>query len=418
MPFQEAGLMWPTYIVFIMNINLSEMRNKTGKTEIRNSTSVKKILQPLHQLQNYHGAERNPMNRKIWSAREKIIFTDYSTASEILKFKSMIRRTMRKGDNETLHTIIHKIKEYSLKGFVKTFKKNPGSSVLSTNWKHLIILDDCRYDFFEKEFKRRGLPGSLKKWISLGSWTGEFLSKNFGREYHKDIVFVSANPFTDRYLKGRVYKLISVWKTHWNEKYNTVPPMAVYDVAIEAANKYPEKKLIVHFLQPHHPYFSLKFKDNTMGIIRESIRQNTLKLDTVPHEPLNKLYLSPIYGMFNVKKLVWAYAENLRIVMPYVELLLHKLKGKTVVTSDHGELFGETVTPLLPVKVYGHGIGRNPNLITVPWWIITDADKARLPPIKDIKKEIALVEHKLSLNDPERSKVKEVVRRLKIMRKI
>ncbi len=315
--------------------------------------------------------------------------------------------------------IIHKLKEYTLKFIIKGFYKNLGESIFSEEWNHLIILDDCRYDVFEDEFYQRNLPGELKAKLSLGSWTGEFLMKNFTKNKYEDIVFITSNPFVDLYLKNKFYKIISIWKTQWDNKYQTVTPRAVYNVAIKAMKQYPDKRFVIHFLQPHHPYFTLNFKDETMELIKSSILNGKVRMDTVGNEPLNKLYLSPIYGKFHLKRLMWAYRENLRIVLPYVELLLHKLRGKIVVTADHGELFGEPVTRLLPIKVYGHGIGRNQNLIRVPWWTIEDADKDKLRPVKDIKKEIYTIEKKFefSQNIEKKRWVKKVVSKLKTRKK-
>lgn len=310
----------------------------------------------------------------------------------------------------------HRIKEYTLKGLVYLLKRNPGISVFSEEWDHLIILDDCRYDVFEKEFKKRGLPGKLEPRFSLGSWTGEFLILNFQEEKYDDIVFVSANPFVDRYLKGKFHKLISVWKTHWNKKYNTVPPGAVYQAALAATRRHPDKKLIIHFLQPHHPYFSLRFNDKGMTAIKRSVEGEGSYLQDFPPEPIWEIYLSEIYAYFPVYRLIKAYMENLQIVIPYVEMLLHQLRGRSVVTSDHGELFGEKVLDLVPIKVYGHGIGRNPNLIMVPWWIVTDEDRQNLRPPKEVKREIALIESRFSLREKKREEIrlKLAISRLKL----
>ncbi|AFL95060.1 hypothetical protein CL1_0855 [Thermococcus cleftensis] len=310
----------------------------------------------------------------------------------------------------------HRIKEYTLKGLVQLLKRNPGVSVFSEDWDHLIILDDCRYDVFEEEFQRRGLPGKLESRPSLGSWTGEFLVMNFREERYDDIVFISANPFVDRYLKGKFHRLISVWKTHWNERYNTVPPGAVYRAALVAARRYPDKRLVVHFLQPHHPYFTLGFKDEGMAAIKRSVERGGSYLQDFPPEPIQEIYLSEIYAHFPVRRLIKAYVDNLQIVMPYVELLLHRLRGKSVVTSDHGELFGEKVLEFVPIKVYGHGIGRNPNLITVPWWIVRDEDRRNLRPLKEVKREIATIESRFGLGERtrEETRLKLAISRLKL----
>jgi len=310
----------------------------------------------------------------------------------------------------------HKLKEITLKVLTNALQRPRGEPIIEEPWDQLIILDDCRFDMFESEFKKRHLPGELRSKLSLGSWTGEFLRKNFTKEYYPDIVYISANPFTDKYLKEKFYRMISVWKTSWDKRYNTVLPAPVYRAAVKAFRKYPDKRIIVHFLQPHHPYLTLNGEDTTMSIIRDSISKGCFKMDTVLKEPLNELYLSPIYSKFHLKKLIWAYKENLRIVMPYVELLLHNFKGISVVTADHGELFGEYVTPMIPIRVYGHGIGNNPNLRVVPWWIIRDPDRINLPSLKKIRREITIIESRFNMktSDTERKLIRSIVNRLKL----
>ncbi|WP_238516399.1 hypothetical protein [Thermococcus onnurineus] len=200
-----------------------------------------------------------------------------------------------------------------------------------------------------------------------------------------------------------------------------MPPSAVYLETIKAMEKYPDKRLIIHFLQPHHPYFTLRnFKDDAMTLIKNSVEEGDFSLRGFPREPPHKIYLSEIYAYFSLHRLIKAYVENLRIVIPYVELLLHKLRGRTVVTADHGELFGEIVTPLLPIRVYGHGIGRIPSLTLVPWWVVDEGDKSKLRPIRDIKKDITKIERRFGFRSftKETIRLKRVISTLKLKGKI
>ena len=62
-----------------------------------------------------------------------------------------------------------------------------------------------------------------------------------------------------------------------------------------------------------------------------------------------------------------AYRENLDLVLPHVEALLETLSGKSVVTSDHGNLVGERGFPI-PIRMYGHPRGlHHEELLSVPW---------------------------------------------------
>ncbi len=106
------------------------------------------------------------------------------------------------------------------------------------------------------------------------------------------------------------------------------------------------------------------------------------------------------------KKSVWeAYEENLQIALKHVEKLIKSLRGKTVITSDHGNLFGERLFPF-PVKRYGHPCGvYKKHLVKVPWLIIENGER------KSIKiSEKAANEGQI--DDSERETIKQRLRTL------
>jgi hypothetical protein len=62
-----------------------------------------------------------------------------------------------------------------------------------------------------------------------------------------------------------------------------------------------------------------------------------------------------------------AYADNLRLVLPSARRLADELPGKTVITSDHGNGFGEFSLAYLS-RIFGHPRGVYvPQLVKVPW---------------------------------------------------
>lgn len=64
-----------------------------------------------------------------------------------------------------------------------------------------------------------------------------------------------------------------------------------------------------------------------------------------------------------------AYTKSLKLVLKEVYRLLDQLKGKTVITADHGELLNDRMTPI-PLKRYEHPEGvYSDELINVPWFI-------------------------------------------------
>ena len=148
------------------------------------------------------------------------------------------------------------------------------------------------------------------------------------------------------------HKQIDVWQDHWHDEHRTVMPEVVTEAAIDAAERYPDKRLIVHYLQPHAPYVG------PTGIER------------LPTEYLN-FWEAFRDGKFDVslETAKQAYRENLELVLPHVSELLSEFEGRTVVTADHGELLGERDSPI-PIRRFGHPSHTDlPALVEVPWFV-------------------------------------------------
>lgn len=282
-----------------------------------------------------------------------------------------------------------RIKERIIKPLL--WGRNNGFYVMDEDWNHLIILDACRYDVFEKEIRNWDLKGKLEKRISRGTNTPQFLLENFGNGHYDDIVYVTANPYVSYYLKGRFHKIIPVWDFGWDEKLKTVPPEKVYEATLKALRKYGNsKRLIIHFMQPHEPFITLKDVDVT-GFRNARLEVITGKVGQIPDRCIWDLVRE---GKFDRKLAIEGYIENLRIVMPYVVKLCKILNGKVVVTSDHGEGFGERLFGILPIRIWGHPRGvRVRQLIEVPWFVCEGNERLNLDTIE--KELIRLKSYKL-----------------------
>lgn len=241
---------------------------------------------------------------------------------------------------------------------------NPdGIDVFAEEWDSLIVLDACRYDLFAR---RSTLPGTLGVRRSRGSSTVEFLRGNVADRDLRDTVYVTANPQLYRYrdeLDARFHDVIHVWMAEgWDEEFGTVLPETTTRYAREAAARYPDKRLLVHYLQPHYPFIDSGTtfdKGHVEGGDEDVfwLRLTAGRLDVSPTEIWN------------------AYARNFDIVLPHVETLLAELDGRTVVTSDHGNLIDERVFPL-PMRVWGHPQGIYVDqLLTVPWLVVDDGTR-------------------------------------------
>ncbi|HEV2139101.1 MAG TPA: hypothetical protein VGR53_09695 [Nitrososphaerales archaeon] len=236
--------------------------------------------------------------------------------------------------------------------------------MLRERWDNLIILDACRYDTFNRQFQAGGLKGRLESRISRGSETKEFLYENFGQSPRaKDLVYVTASPWVTKNFKDKFHAIVPVWRDGWNDENHTVLPEEMYRQAIQANETYPDKRLIVHFVQPHRPFIGFAKVDWWRGrappfrfrMVWGSVAEGGRSLlEVMDNETMMRFY-----------------ERNLKLVLPFVQRLMDSLKGVTVVSADHGEAFGEWLHPLIPIRVYGHpGHTRIPSLTRVPWLIV------------------------------------------------
>jgi hypothetical protein len=224
------------------------------------------------------------------------------------------------------------------------------TNIMKLDWDVLVILDGCRLDLFSEESSLEGKTSSVE---SAGSESREFMHSYFQGESYHDTVYVTANPHTSKLESGIFHDIKKIYNTHWDSELETVRPESVTSVVKETDDMYPEKRLIIHYMQPHFPF---------IGETGQKIDRDNLGSDGDIWTPLR-------FGRLSVnEEMVWeAYAENYRLVENEVSEIHSSIAGKTVVTSDHGNLVGERLAPI-PVKWYGHTPGiRHHYLNTVPW---------------------------------------------------
>lgn len=251
-------------------------------------------------------------------------------------------------------------------------------------WDNLIILDACRYDTFESI---NTIDGELEKVHSNASHTSEFLANNFS-EQHQDIVYVSASPQLRGYEEN-FHRLEHVWEDGWDEEENTVMPGTMTDRALELYEKNNDKRMVIHFMQPHWPFIG----DDTLEA------QGTYMLEREKASPWELLYT----GKVSKEKVIEAYENNLKVALQEVKKLAEELDGKTVITSDHGNLFGEKVSPL-PLKIYGHPPKVHDSKLTEVPWLELPFDERR-----EIKEEVSQNNSEGKTDDEEiKGKLKEL----------
>lgn len=203
------------------------------------------------------------------------------------------------------------------------------------NWDVCAILDACRYDMLQRE---NTFDSECHEHTSQAPSTGIWFYKNFVTapdELLEDIVYVSANPQASSRVidTSRFAHFEEVFKYGWSEDIETVPDDrgtvpadVVTDVAVSLHKQYPGKRMLIHYLQPHNPFVQVD------GCVPESVGLAYGGLES---------------GTVSLEDVQTAEYCNTRYVLGEVDRLVDYVNGDVVVTSDHGNGWGEG-------GIYGH----------------------------------------------------------------
>ena len=253
------------------------------------------------------------------------------------------------------------------------------------DWDILVLLDACRFDTFAEVAWGVLDGGTLTKIDSGVGGTPEFVRRHWVGDEHHDTVYVTANVYLSKIADERdFYAVDRVWEDGFDEKLRTTRPETVVERGIDAADRYPNKRIVVHLMQPHAPFIG----ETTVGDRRvnqarsEELRDN----DTTP-EQTNSAYDQLRRGKVTRTEVIDAYRDNLRMAVPPVKRLIKQTHGKTVVSADHGEMFGKRAWPV-PVPIRGHANRIHMSGLTeVPWYEAPFDDRRRIvaePPASDV----------------------------------
>lgn len=247
-----------------------------------------------------------------------------------------------------------------------------GTRVIDEDWDTLILLDACRYDMFAE---RVPFDGDLQSRISLGSTSEEFLEQNFGDGQYHDTVYVNANAFLPRlgYDQDGTFHAVVDTMDEWDKELDVPHPETITDAAKEAHEKFPNKRVIVHYMQPHLPFIGERGLE-----LREHLSQRNT---WAPFRDGN--------GPFSVEELWTGYMENLEIVFDHVDGLLDVIDGRVVISSDHGNMVNERQGPIPTKRMFGHPWGvYSEELVKVPWFVKEDGTRREVRPDPPVTNEL------------------------------
>lgn len=268
----------------------------------------------------------------------------------------------------------------------------------------LVVLDACRYDYFESEYADY-LSGDLRRVWSPASRTPLWVPAMWSdREF--DLTYVSSNVYVGdfEYEKNdvrhradeHIREVVSLWKTHWDGDVDTVRASDVTDTALAAAARDGPTRVVAHYLQPHEPYigedgFSKwaesgettaeteaesdledreSFLEDREEVSIPEIRRYDITWGerkqydlSTPSANAKRLIRE---GVIDDEDLHAAYLGNLRYVLEDVRRLVERVDCPVVVTADHGELLGEDGRYRHPSRV------PHPLLREVPWFTVSE----------------------------------------------
>jgi len=209
-----------------------------------------------------------------------------------------------------------------------------------------IILDACRFDAFQEVISKYDIHSSkLKCKYSYGRCTKEFYD-NIPENKNLNIITANPYPYFVRFKFNKVIITSDVIPSHNIKEYKKINP---------------KNPTILHLIPPHVPWMGEKGKIAYKTFMEKHGYKDGL------HMKGPKRHFGPMsieYKLFSYygREKAWRYyTENLDFGLKAIFDNLDKLPDNFIITSDHGNLFGE------------HGKWGHPNTIEcselrmVPW---------------------------------------------------
>jgi hypothetical protein len=105
------------------------------------------------------------------------------------------------------------------------------------------------------------------------------------------MLYISGNPYINSKVqiksfnaRRHFYKIIDVWDFGWDKELGTVPPKNINKITLSLVSKFPQKRFIIHYLQPHSPLYIKKISNSWLSEPKSSIRANSNRHSNLLHQ--------------------------------------------------------------------------------------------------------------------------------------
>jgi len=253
----------------------------------------------------------------------------------------------------------------------KRMNKWAGERVTEQDWDNLVILDGCRFDVFRET---NPITGDLATFRSAGSTSHEYFINNFDGESYPDIVYITANTWFHK-INSEFHDIIPARELLWDDEIMTVLPSDLTQYVLNNKHKYRDKRVIIHYMQPHMP-FLIEEEDRT--------RKSPLSCGSGLHRyskedqsEIDPWWIRLEEGIISRDEAWAAYKNTLKIALKHVHSLVKNMSGKTVISADHGNAFGEN-------GIYGHPKYRTHPVLTKVPWLSIEGTRKNIKPGEDL----------------------------------
>lgn len=241
--------------------------------------------------------------------------------------------------------------------------------MMDADWDLLVLLDACHPEILESELDDEfDSSVAIGTRHSRGTDSSEFIRRQFAGKTLHDTVYVTGNPYLSEVPEGTFHATDNVLSDGFDKESGTVPPDIMVERTFEAMERYPHKRIISHFMQPHFPF---------LGEKGEKFSHGGIEIGTSANFDAPNPWLGVMYGMIEPQEAIAAYCENHRIVVPHIMKLVTDVSDRIIISADHANLLGQRTMPI-PLQTYGHPKGiAHEDLTRVPWVEISATGQRR-----------------------------------------